>query len=153
MLTINNLSKSYFGGNQSQLVLDNIDFSMQAGTSVALLGESGSGKSTFLHMIAGLDKPEQGQIRFNSRDIHRASEAELAEMRRSELSLVFQQFHLIATLSVLDNIRFQAALCNRYDSDYEQQLISSLGLTGHLQKSPQQLSRGQHRRIRQASDP
>ncbi len=147
MLTINNLSKSYFGGNQSQLVLDNIDFSMQAGTSVALLGESGSGKSTFLHMIAGLDKPEQGQIRFNSRDIHRASEAELAEMRRSELSLVFQQFHLIATLSVLDNIRFQAALCNRYDSDYEQQLISSLGLTGHLQKSPQQLSRGQQQRV------
>ncbi len=75
------------------------------------------------------------------------SEAELAEMRRQYLSLVFQQFHLISTLKVIDNIRFQAALCQRYDADYENLLIERLGLMTQLKKFPHQLSRGQQQRV------
>ncbi len=147
MLSIKNLCKSYLHADASIKVLDQLDFEMAASSSVALLGESGSGKSTLLHLIAGLDRPDNGNIQFAGYNIHSDSESRLAEMRRRRLSLVFQQFHLIATLTVVDNIRFQAALCQRFDADYEALLIERLGLATQLQKYPYQLSRGQQQRV------
>ena len=147
MLSINNLSKSYHYADVRQNVLSGLDFDMTEGSSVALLGESGSGKSTLLHLIAGLDRPDNGEILFAGHRIHDESESALAEMRRHRLSLVFQQFHLIATLTVLDNLRFQAALCQRFDSDYEAELVARLGLATQLDKYPHQLSRGQQQRV------
>ncbi len=147
MLSIRALSKSYLYADVRQLVLDGLDFDMQEGSSVALLGESGSGKSTLLHLIAGLDRPDGGEIRFAGRRIDDASESALAAMRRARMSLVFQQFHLIPTLDVLDNLRFQAALCARLDAAYEAELVERLGLGGQLAKYPQQLSRGQQQRV------
>jgi len=147
MLSIRNLSKSYLYADLSQQVLDGLDFDMGEGSSVALLGESGSGKSTLLHLIAGLDRPDGGEIRFAGSRVDDASESALAAMRRSQMSLVFQQFHLIPTLDVLDNLRFQAALCRRLDAAYEAELVERLGLGGQLAKYPQQLSRGQQQRV------
>jgi putative ABC transport system ATP-binding protein len=147
MLAIKNLSKSYRYADARQSVLQQLDFAMVASSSVALLGESGSGKSTLLHLIAGLDHADQGEIDFDGHAIHAAPESELAALRRSRLSLVFQQFHLISTLTVLDNIRFQAALCRRLDPAYESELIERLGLGDHTGKYPQQLSRGQQQRV------
>ena len=147
MLSIANLCKSYRYADLKQPVLTRLDFEMSAASSVALLGESGSGKSTLLHLIAGLERPDSGEILFAGRRVHDARESALAAMRREQLSLVFQQFHLISTLSVLDNIRFQAALSRRFDSAYEAELIERLGLAGHLGKLPQQLSRGQQQRV------
>ena len=147
MLSIRALSKSYLYADLRQLVLDGLDFDMDEGSLVALLGESGSGKSTLLHLIAGLDRPDSGEIRFAGRRIDDESESALAAMRRSKMSLVFQQFHLIATLDVLDNLRFQAALCQRLDTAYEAELVERLGLGGQLAKYPQQLSRGQQQRV------
>ncbi len=147
MLSIRNLSKSYRYAAAQQSVLAQLEFDMAASTSVALLGESGSGKSTLLHLIAGLDQPDEGEIDFDGYAIHSAPESQLAELRRSRLSLVFQQFHLISTLTVLDNIRFQAALCGRLDLAYEAELIDRLGLAEQIQKYPQQLSRGQQQRV------
>ncbi|MCG6888467.1 MAG: ABC transporter ATP-binding protein [Gammaproteobacteria bacterium] len=147
MLAIRNLSKSYRYADARQSVLEQLDFDMVASSSVALLGESGSGKSTLLHLIAGLDHADQGEIHFDGHAIHAARESELAALRRSRLSLVFQQFHLISTLTVLDNIRFQAALCRRLDPAYESELIERLGLGDQTGKYPQQLSRGQQQRV------
>ena len=147
MLSIQRLHKSYQYADFRQSVLSELDFEMQAATSVALLGESGSGKSTLLHLIAGLDRPDDGQIIFAGENMHSAPESQLAEIRRSRLSLVFQQFHLITTLNVHDNIRFQAALCQRLDTDYESELIDRLGLGEQLDKYPYQLSRGQQQRV------
>jgi putative ABC transport system ATP-binding protein len=147
MLSIKNLCKSYRYAEARQSVLEQLEFDMAASTSVALLGESGSGKSTLLHLIAGLDRADQGQIHFDGHAIHTAREAQLAELRRSRLSLVFQQFHLISTLTVIDNIRFQAALCGRFDPAYEAELIERLGLAEQTAKYPQQLSRGQQQRV------
>jgi putative ABC transport system ATP-binding protein len=147
MLSIKNLSKSYRYADARQSVLDHLEFDMAESTSVALLGESGSGKSTLLHLIAGLDRPDSGEILFAGEALHTASESTLAALRRSCLSLVFQQFHLISTLTVLDNIRFQAALCRRLDADYEAELIERLGLAGQAGKYPHQLSRGQQQRV------
>jgi len=128
-------------------VLEQLDFEMAASSSVALLGESGSGKSTLLHLIAGLEQVDEGEINFDGHAIHAAPESELAALRRSRLSLVFQQFHLISTLTVLDNIRFQATLCGRLDPAYESELIERLGLGDQTGKYPQQLSRGQQQRV------
>lgn len=147
MLSIKNLCKSYHYAEVRQEVLQQLEFEMGVASSVALLGESGSGKSTLLHLIAGLDRPDSGEILFAGNRIHSDSESSLAELRRSQLSLVFQQFHLISTLSILDNIRFQAALCQRFDSHYEAELIDRLGLEGQLDKYPHQLSRGQQQRV------
>jgi len=147
MLVISNLSKSYQYADVRQNVLHELDFEMDAGSSIALLGESGSGKSTLLHLIAGLDRPDAGEILFAGRRVHNDSEAALAEMRRERMSLVFQQFHLISTLTVSDNIRFQAALCQRFDPDYESVLVERLGLGAQLDKFPYQLSRGQQQRV------
>jgi putative ABC transport system ATP-binding protein len=147
MLTITGLSKSYPYAESRQDVLCQLEFAMDASSSVALLGDSGSGKSTLLHLIAGLDRPDDGEILFCGHRIHLESESKLAELRRSQLSLVFQQFHLISTLTVLDNIRFQAALCQRLDPAYEAELIDRLGLGTQIRKYPQQLSRGQQQRV------
>lgn len=147
MLSIQNLSKSYHYADVRQVVLDGLDFEMEAASSIALLGESGSGKSTLLHLIAGLDRPDSGRILFAGQRIDALSESALAAIRRSRLSLVFQQFHLIPTLNVIDNLRFQAALCGRFDADYETELVERLGLGDQLAKYPQQLSRGQQQRV------
>ncbi len=147
MLSITNLCKSYQYAGQRQPVLDRLDFEMGAASSVALLGESGSGKSTLLHLIAGLDRPDGGEIEFDGYRVHVEPESSLAAMRRSRLSLVFQQFHLISTLTVIDNVRFQAALSQRFDPDYETGLIECLGLGDQLDKFPHQLSRGQQQRV------
>ena len=147
MLTICKLTKSYLQPEGKVNVLDAVDLEMQAGTSVALLGESGSGKSTLLHLIAGLDTADSGEIELSGRRLNNLNESELAEMRRQQVSLVFQQFHLISTLSVADNIRFQAALCQRYDALFEEKLIQRLGLATQLKKYPHQLSRGQQQRV------
>jgi|TARA_B110000261_G_scaffold37420_1_gene43543 putative ABC transport system ATP-binding protein len=147
MLSIKNLYKSFGQPGGEVCVLDGLSFTMQAASSVALLGESGSGKSTLLHLIAGLDKSQSGDIEFSGKQLSTLNESALANMRRHQISLVFQQFHLISTLSVLDNIRFQAALCQRFDNAFETQLIDRLGLSSLLKKLPHQLSRGQQQRV------
>lgn len=147
MLAINSLCKSYSYAEARQDVLRQLDFAMAASSSVALLGDSGSGKSTLLHLIAGLERPDSGEIIFAGHRIHADPESTLAAIRRSELSLVFQQFHLISTLTVLDNIRFQAALSQRLERHYEAELIDRLNLGSQLKKFPYQLSRGQQQRV------
>jgi putative ABC transport system ATP-binding protein len=147
MLEINNLCKSYLYAEARQDVLQQLDFAMAASSSVALLGDSGSGKSTLLHLIAGLERPDSGEILFAGQRMHADPESTLAAVRRSKLSLVFQQFHLISTLTILDNIKFQAALCQRLDPLYEAELIDRLDLGNQLKKFPHQLSRGQQQRV------
>ena len=147
MLEINNLCKSYLYAEARQDVLQQLDFAMAASSSVALLGDSGSGKSTLLHLIAGLERPDSGEILFAGHRMHADPESSLAAVRRSKLSLVFQQFHLISTLTILDNIKFQAALCQRLDPLYEAELIDRLDLGSQLKKLPHQLSRGQQQRV------
>jgi putative ABC transport system ATP-binding protein len=147
MLSIKNLYKSFGQPGGEVCVLGSLSFEMQPASSVALLGESGSGKSTLLHLIAGLDKAQSGEIEFAGQLLNTLNESSLANIRRHQISLVFQQFHLISTLSVFDNIRFQAALCQRFDNAFETQLIDRLGLSSLLKKLPHQLSRGQQQRV------
>lgn len=147
LLDIRQLCKSYDQDAARVQVLDQLDLQMDSGSSVALLGDSGAGKSTLLHLVAGLEPIDAGEIWFDGQALHQLAESHLAALRRQQIGLVFQQFHLIDTLSVADNIRFQANLCDNVDEDYERNLINRLGLEDQLNKQPAQLSRGQQQRV------
>jgi putative ABC transport system ATP-binding protein len=147
LLKVESLEKSFSGPDGSVCVLDGVSFSLNQGESVALRGESGSGKSTLLHLVAGLDNADGGVILFEGQPIHDLPMAKRATLRREKMSLVFQQFHLISTLKVQDNLRFQANLCQRLDLSFEQLLIEKLGLEDQLNKYPHQLSGGQQQRV------
>jgi len=147
LLEVHKLKKTFSQPEGRTVVLDSVSFTLNAGESVALRGESGSGKSTLLHLIAGLDEIDAGSIQFENRPIQNLSMQQRAAIRREKMSLVFQQFHLISTLKVLDNLRFQANLCQRLDDSFEQQLIERLGLKDQLYKYPHQLSGGQQQRV------
>jgi len=147
MLIVSALTKSYRSGQDSVAVLRGVDLALPAGESVALTGESGSGKSTLLHLIAGLDQPDGGEIRFGDTAISGLADAERAAFRRDRLGLVFQQFNLIPSLTVADNLRFQARLAGRHDPQWQAELIERLGLGALQKRYPEQLSGGQQQRV------
>ena len=147
MLQLVNLYKTFREPDGDIRVLQGVDFSLDAGRSAALLGESGSGKSTLLHLIAGLDRPDSGDIILQRRSTARFRDDDWNEVRRSQLSLVFQQYHLIPTLTVANNLQLQARLCQRLDKTFRDQLVERLGLGTLQHRLPHQLSGGQQQRV------
>lgn len=147
LLRIDGLRKSFPGADGPAEILRGVSASLEAGETVALTGESGSGKSTLLHLVAGLDEADGGAIALDGRDIAGLSDAARAELRRSTVGLVFQQFNLIPSLTVEANIAFQARLAGRHDAGRAQALADRLGLVPHLSKYPEQLSGGQQQRV------
>jgi len=147
VLSIRNLSKSYFSAGEKVAVLRGVDLDAAAGERVALTGESGSGKSTLLHLIAGLDAADGGEITIGDACITKLSDAARASLRRERLGLVFQQFNLVPSLSVADNLAFQARLASRHDPAWQAELVERLGLSHLLKRYPEQLSGGQQQRV------
>lgn len=147
MLQLTNLTKTYPTPQGPLHVLDGIDLHLAPGESLALMGESGSGKSTLLHLAAGLDTPDRGDVLLEGQSIAALSEPRRAELRRQRLGLVFQQFHLVPSLSVADNLTLQARLAGREDVDWAQHLLARLGLAGLNDRYPEQLSGGQQQRL------
>ncbi|WP_122664980.1 ABC transporter ATP-binding protein [Pseudomonas viridiflava] len=147
MLEVKNVFKSYATAQGPLAVLRGVDLSLQKGSSLALMGESGSGKSTLLHMVAGLDQADEGQIEIAGQRLDLMSESQLANWRRTEIGLVFQQFNLIGSLKVEDNLAFQARLAGRYEPQWQAQLVERLGLGDLLKRYPEQLSGGQQQRV------
>lgn len=147
MLMVSKLSKSYRIPQGTLSVLCGVDLQVAAGESVALTGESGSGKSTLLHLIAGLDDADAGEIWLNGAAISSLSEYGRALVRRDRLGLVFQQFNLIPSLKVADNLAFQARIAGRADPVWQNELADRLGLAGLLDRYPEQLSGGQQQRV------
>ncbi|MDO8977612.1 MAG: ABC transporter ATP-binding protein [Afipia sp.] len=147
MLTVRNLTKSYRTSEEQLAVLRGVDLALAAGESVALTGESGSGKSTLLHLIAGLDKADSGEVWLDGALVSDLSDSDRAAMRRDRLGLVFQQFNLIPSLQVSDNLAFQARIAGRYDPAWQDELVERLGLSALLDRYPEQLSGGQQQRV------
>jgi putative ABC transport system ATP-binding protein len=147
MLTVSRLSKSYKTPQGELLVLREIDLQVAPGESVALTGESGSGKSTLLHLIAGLDDPDGGEVALDGAVLSRLSESGRALIRRDRFGLVFQQFNLIPSLKVDDNLAFQARIAGRFDPVWHAELAKRLRLSELLQRYPEQLSGGQQQRV------
>jgi putative ABC transport system ATP-binding protein len=147
LLTVRNLTKSYRSAGEDIAVLRGVNLDVGAGERVALTGESGSGKSTLLHLIAGLDSADNGEIRLDDCCLTGLNDAGRAALRRDRLGLVFQQFNLIPSLNVEDNLAFQARIAGRNDSTWHAELVERLGLGGLLKRYPEQLSGGQQQRV------
>jgi putative ABC transport system ATP-binding protein len=147
VLKIQDLTKSYRAAGEQISVLRGVSLDVAAGERVALSGESGSGKSTLLHLIAGLDAADGGAIRLNGAAVTGLNDAERATLRRDRLGLVFQQFNLIPSLSVTDNLAFQSRLAGRLDPAWQAELVERLGLGALLKRYPEQLSGGQQQRV------
>jgi putative ABC transport system ATP-binding protein len=147
VLSIKNLSKSFTAAGEPVHVLRGVDLDVRAGERVALTGESGSGKSTLLHLIAGLDAADGGTIVLEDTEVTALPDAGRAALRRDRLGLVFQQFNLIPSLSVDDNLAFQARIAGRHDAAWHNELVERLGLEKLLKRYPDQLSGGQQQRV------
>jgi putative ABC transport system ATP-binding protein len=147
VLSVRNLTKTYRSAGEQIVVLRGVNLSIAAGERVALTGESGSGKSTVLHLIAGLDAPDGGDIRLAGTSVPDLTDAGRAALRRDRLGLVFQQFNLIPSLNVEDNLVFQSRIADRHDAVWHGELVERLGLGGLLKRYPEQLSGGQQQRV------
>ena len=147
LLSVRDLTKSYRAAGEQVAVLRGVNLQVAPGERVALTGESGSGKSTLLHLIAGLDQADGGEIQLAGAAIGGLTEAGRAALRRDRLGLVFQQFNLIPSLDVDDNLKFQARIAGRHDAAWHAELVQRLGLGDLLKRYPEQLSGGQQQRV------
>jgi putative ABC transport system ATP-binding protein len=151
LLEVQNLKKIYttrFGANQIQ-ALTSASFTVEGGEYVAIMGESGSGKTTLLNILASLDKPTSGDVLLNGASILSIGEKEISAFRRDNLGFVFQDFNLLDTFSVRDNIFLPLVLAGRRYSEMEARLLpiaKKLAITDILAKFPYELSGGQKQR-------
>jgi len=151
LLEINKLKKIYstrFGGNQVEAVKD-ISFNVERGEYVAIMGESGSGKTTLLNMLAALDRPTKGEVILDQKSLTSIKDKEMAAFRRDNLGFVFQDFNLLDTFSVRDNILLPLVLANDQIKSMEeklQSLASKLNIKDILNKYPYEISGGQKQR-------
>jgi len=148
VLELRAISKSFHDGESELQVLRGIDLVLGRGESMALLGASGSGKSTLLQIAAGLDEPDQGEVRLLGHSLSALREHELAQLRRRHLGFVFQQFNLIPGLSAQDNMLFQRRLNRMRDAaDWIDDLVAALELEPLLRRRVEALSSGQQQRV------
>lgn len=151
VLDVNGLKKVYttrFGGNKVE-ALKNVTFSAEKGEYIAVMGESGSGKTTLLNILAALTKPTGGSVILDGSDLSKIKESRMAEFRRDNLGFVFQDFNLLDTFSVKDNILLPLVLTGMKYGDMTGRLESiaeKLGITSLLEKYPYELSGGQKQR-------
>lgn len=151
ILNVKNLKKIYttrFGGNQVEALKD-VTFSVEEGEYVAIMGESGSGKTTLLNILASLDKPTSGEVLLNGRATTSIKESEIAAFRRDNLGFVFQDFNLLDTFSLQDNIFLPLVLSGKKYSEMNKRLhpiAAKLGIKDILQKYPYEVSGGQKQR-------
>lgn len=147
LLTISNVTKAYTHLGTNVPVLRDVSLSLNAGETLALTGESGSGKSTLLHLVGALDGFDGGEITVAGTALSGLDDAGRAELRRGPVALVFQQFNLIPSLTVDQNLSFHSRLGGRHDPDWQRKLSDRLGLSDLGARYPEQLSGGQQQRV------
>lgn len=148
-ITLDRLTKTFQAGGTNNHVLKYITLKLISGESTAIVGTSGSGKSTLLSIIGTLDRPTNGSFFLGERDVSRMKARELSEVRFNDIGFIFQQYHLIASLTVLENV-LSPLLMRKVDFNKKERAVSLLervGLKDHLHKLPSQLSGGQQQRV------
>ena len=148
LISLENVYKTYSLG--AVRALDGVSFTIEAGEFLSIMGPSGSGKSTCMNMIGCLDRPTAGEIRINGADTARMKEAELAALRNKTIGFVFQQYHLIANMNVLENVmlplRYQGLPLHQR-RDRAREVLDRVGLGDRLKHRPHELSGGQKQRV------
>ncbi|MEI6105878.1 MAG: ABC transporter ATP-binding protein [Opitutae bacterium] len=150
LLAVRQLRKSYRSGDGILPVLAGIDLELQAGESISICGASGCGKSTLLYLLAGLDQPDGGTISWAGASLAASGPAGPAVLRRTFLGMVFQSFHLVAELNVLDNVLLAARIAGgarRAAEDRARALLHQVGLSERHAHLPNQLSGGESQRV------
>ena len=147
ILRTNNLKKHY-GVNAEVKAIDGVDFTVDSGEFVSIVGSSGSGKSTLLHLLGGLDRPTDGTVEINGQLIYSMKDDELTIFRRRHIGFVFQSYNLIPVLNVEENILLPIQLDgNKPDRAFVDRVIETLGLSEKRTSMPNQLSGGQQQRV------
>jgi len=147
MLRLTDLCKGYTDGGEFHPVLQGAELFLKQGEQVALMGESGSGKSTLLNLIAGLDVVDSGEVLFPNFSMHQVTDFKRTAYRRENIGLIFQQFNLLPTLNIADNIRFCRQLKGQTeDQELWRQVVSALDLMPLLGRYPEEVSGGQQQR-------
>lgn len=148
ILTAMNLRKIYGKGETEVHALDGVNLKVEKGEFVAIIGTSGSGKSTFLHMIGGLDVPTSGKVIVDGQELSNMTDEELTIFRRRNIGFVFQQYNLVPMLNVWENIILPVKLDGKtVEKDYVEEIIDMLGLEKKLTNLPNTLSGGQQQRV------
>jgi putative ABC transport system ATP-binding protein len=146
LLTAKNINKTFELGNQTIEVLKNVCIDIETGECVAIMGKSGSGKSTLISILAGLDIPDDGSILLDGDDLTQLTEDQLATKRQTDISFVFQSFHLIPTLTVAENIGFPLKIAGNFTQETVDQLLKKVELSHRADSFPHQLSGGEKQR-------
>jgi len=148
VLKATGLKKCYKSGENVTKALDGVNLDVHYGEFVAIVGTSGSGKSTLLHMLGGLDTPTEGSVKVGNKELAHLNDEKLAAFRRRNIGFVFQQFNLVQTLNVRENIVLPIQLDGgRIDEAYFNEIVSLLKIDSKLTQLPNQLSGGQQQRV------
>ena len=139
ILRTENLTKIYGEGDKKVMAVDHVNLSIERGEFIAIIGASGSGKSSLLHLLGGVDTPTEGKILLENTDISKCSERELAFFRRRKVGLIYQFYNLIPNLTVKNNILLPLVLDHKKpDEDYFNELIVKLGIENKLNHLPKE---------------
>lgn len=146
MVNIQNLEKSYHQGESKLQILKGVNLQLSAGQSCAIVGQSGSGKSTLLSLLAGLDSADAGEIWIAQQAFHQRTELQRTRLRRELLSIIFQQYHLVDTLTALENVALPLMI-NGADEAEARSILSKVGLAHRQDHFPSMLSGGEQQRV------
>jgi len=150
LIEVKNVSKAYQRDSMEVPVLTNISLSVPSGEFLALMGPSGSGKTTLLNLIAGIDRPNSGQVTVEGVDIGTLSESELAKWRSRHVGFIFQFYNLLPVLTAYENVELPLLLTNlskKEKKEHVEAALALVGLTDRMQHYPKQLSGGQEQRV------
>jgi ABC-type lipoprotein export system ATPase subunit len=150
LLSARRLKKTYVMGKRTLEVLRGVDLDIACGDFVALRGASGTGKSTLLHLLGGLDTPNAGEIQFDGRNISQFSDSQLTHFRNRRVGFVFQAYHLLPELTALENVCLPARVARigtGTAARHAEELLARVGLQGRLDHKPSELSGGEQQRV------
>jgi putative ABC transport system ATP-binding protein len=148
MLEIKNVSKIYGEGTAKVVALSNVSFCVDGGDFIAIMGPSGSGKSTLLNVIGGLDYPSDGEVILDGKRIDNLDENDFVDIRRNKIAYVFQQYHLLPSLTALENVMLPLIFCGLGKGEEKGlEILKEVGLGGRMEHKPSQLSGGEQQRV------